>query len=89
VLVVVVLVDVDPVVVLVDVVLCRPGGPEWQWFLSPYPQPGLHAVLEELVALPLPPCPLANATPVLLPPIPPAATKAPIMDRAMTAATIT
>ena len=38
--------------VLVELVLVvDPGGPEWQWFLSPWPNPGLHgADVDELVA---------------------------------------
>jgi hypothetical protein len=50
--VVTVVVDVVAVVVLVDVAgdvvgelvveVASLGGPEWQWFLSPWPKPGRH-----------------------------------------------
>jgi hypothetical protein len=36
---------------LVEVVLVArfsPGGPLWQWFVSPWPQPGWHTVVVEL-----------------------------------------
>jgi hypothetical protein len=69
VLVEVLLVDVL-VEVLVEVVLgvarFRPGGPEWQWFRSPFPQPGWQGtVVDELVGgvwgLPLTPPEIAQA----------------------------
>ena len=31
--------------------LFRPGGPVWQWFLSPYPYPGLQAAPTLLVVV--------------------------------------
>jgi hypothetical protein len=42
------LVLVEPVLVVL-VEDASPGGPEWQWFLSPWPQPGLHGLVVPVV----------------------------------------
>jgi hypothetical protein len=40
---------------LVDVlVVTDPGGPSWQWFTSPWPQPGRHDIEELVVSCGLP-----------------------------------
>ena len=40
---------VEEVVLDVLVLVVEPGGPEWQWFLSPLPNPGRHgADVDEL-----------------------------------------
>jgi hypothetical protein len=59
VVVLVVVVEEVDVVVLDDVVVelvvaAEPGGPEWQWFLSPLPNPGRHGTDVDEVAVAAP-----------------------------------
>jgi len=73
-----VLESVDDVELLEADLLTWPGGPEWQWFVSPYPLPGLQVVLVPELVLVVALLSLAKALPA--PPIPPAAANAPTMD---------